>query len=163
MPPEDRTLKNSIQTADRTNKQNLAWLSTRQGPHVYKIEKSDIGFHLTFGGAMTKSELEEWYTESESALIPQHGPFGVIIDMRTLSPLPVDAHQIMVRGQAMYRKRGMQRSCVILEDAITTIQFMRLAKRSGIYKYERYIDASTHKDWQKRARNWVEHGIAPGR
>jgi hypothetical protein len=69
----------------------------------------------------------------------------------------------MVRGQSMYRGRGMQRSCVILDDAITTIQFRRLAKRSGIYKYERYIDASTHKDWLQVARKWVECGLPPRR
>jgi hypothetical protein len=45
----------------------------------------------------------------------------------------------------MYHSRGMQRSCVILQDAITTIQFMRLSRKSGIFEYERYIDASEHK------------------
>ena len=130
---------------------------------MYKIEKTDLGFHLTFGGVMTKEELQKWHEESERALATQRCPFGVIIDMRTLDPLPADAHQIMIRGQAMYREHGMQRSCVILEDAITTIQFMRLAKRSGIFKYERYIDAATHKDWAEKARKWVEHGIVPAR
>jgi len=128
---------------------------------MYKIEKNDLGFHLTFGGDMTKAELEKWYEESEQALTRQHVPFGVIIDMRTLAPLPVDAQEVMVLGQAMYRSRGMQRSCVILHDAITTIQFMRLAKHSGIFKGERYIDASAHKDWLREARNWVEHAVTP--
>jgi hypothetical protein len=127
---------------------------------MYKIEKSDLGFHLTFGGTMTKGELEKWYEESEQTLIGQRSPFGVIIDMRTLEPLPAEAQEIMVRGQAMYRSHGMQRSCVILDDAITTIQFMRLAKQSGIRKQERYIDASAHKDWLARARNWVQHAVA---
>jgi hypothetical protein len=124
---------------------------------MYKIEKSDLGFHLTFGGTVTKAELERWYDESELALKERKSPFGVIIDMRTLTPLPVEAQEIMVRGQAMYRAQGMQRSCVILGDAITTIQFMRLANRSGIRKQERYIDASTDKEWLENARNWVEH------
>lgn len=110
---------------------------------------------------MTKAELEKWYEESEQALTKAPAPFGVIIDMRTLAPLPAEAQDVMVRGQAMYRGRGMQRSCVILEDAITTIQFRRLAKRSGIFKYERYIDASIHKDWLHDARRWVEHGLPP--
>jgi len=108
---------------------------------------------------MTKAELERWYEESKQALTGPQAPFGVIIDMRTLAPLPVEAQQVMVQGQAMYRSRGMQRSCVILHDAITTIQFMRLAKHSGIFKNERYIDASAHKDWLREARNWVEHAV----
>ena len=129
--------------------------------HVYKIEKSDLGFHLTFAGAMTKAEIDKWYAESEQALKGPQAPFGVIIDMRTLGLLPVDAQGVMVRGQAMYRTRGMERSCVILDDAITRIQFMRLARQSGIFKYERYIDASAHKNWLAEARNWVSHAIAP--
>jgi hypothetical protein len=128
---------------------------------VHKIDKTDLGFNLTFAGDMTKDEIEKWYTESEQALIGQQSPFGVIIDMRTLAPLPVEAQDVMVRGQSMYRRSGMERSCVILEDAITTIQFMRLARKSGIFKYERYINASVHRDWLARARNWVRHATAP--
>ena len=128
---------------------------------MYKIDKTDLGFNLTFAGDMTKDEIEKWYTESEQALLGQQSPFGVIIDMRTLAPLPVEAQEVMVRGQSMYRSRGMERSCVILDDAITTIQFMRLARKSGIFKYERYINASEHRDWLARARNWVRHAIAP--
>jgi hypothetical protein len=97
---------------------------------VYKIDKTDLGFYLTFAGDMTKAEIEKWYAESEEVLTGQQAPFGVIIDMRTLAPLPVEAQEVMVRGQAMYRSHGMQRSCVILDDAITTIQFMRLARLS---------------------------------
>lgn len=130
---------------------------------MYKIDKTDLGFYLTFAGAMTKAEIEKWYAESEQVLKGPLAPFGVIIDMRTLALLPVDAQGVMVRGQAMYRSRGMERSCVILDDAITTIQFMRLARRSGISKYERYIDASAHKDWLAEARNWVGNAIAPAR
>ena len=128
---------------------------------MYKIERTDLGFYLTFGGDMTKDEMEKWYEDSEQVLTGQQAPFGVIIDMRTLAPLRVEAQGAMVRGQSMYRSRGMQRSCVILDDAITTIQFMRLARKSGIFKYERYIDASAHRDWLAEARNWVRHAIAP--
>lgn len=130
---------------------------------MYKIEKTNLGFHLTFAGAMTKAEIEKWYAESEEALKGQQGPFGVIIDMRTLALLPVEAQGEMVRGQAMYRSRGMERSCVILDDAITRIQFMRLARKSGIFKYERYIDASAHKNWLAEARDWVSHAVTPAR
>lgn len=130
---------------------------------MYNIAKSDLGFHLTFGGEMTKTELDKWYEESEQALQGPQAPFGVIIDMRTLAPLPIEAQQVMIRGQSMYRRRGMQRSCVILNDAITTIQFMRLAKQSGIFKHERYIDASAHRDWMREAQKWVKDAVPPAR
>ena len=128
---------------------------------MYTIEKIDLGFQLTFAGRITKAESEKWYTESEQVLKGLQAPFGVIIDMRTMGLLPVDAQAVIVRGQSMYRSRGMERSCVILDDAIMRIQFMRLARQSGIFKYERYIDASAHKHWLAEARNWVSHGIDP--
>jgi hypothetical protein len=128
---------------------------------VYKIDKTDLGFQLTFGGDMTEAELQTWYQESAGVLARMDTPFGVIIDMRTLAPLPIAAQTVMVKGQAMYRSCGMQRSCVILQDPITTIQFMRLARLSGIFKYERYIDASAHKDWRQAARDWVKDAVAP--
>jgi hypothetical protein len=135
--------------------------NARMSRQVYKIDKTDLGFFLTFAGKMTKAEIEKWYAESEQALIEQQAPFGVIIDMRTLALLPVEAQGVMVRGQSMYRRRGMERSCVILDDAITRIQFMRLARQSGIFKYERYIDASANQDWLAEAHNWVRHAIPP--
>ncbi|MGA2376777.1 MAG: hypothetical protein ABSF72_14745 [Candidatus Sulfotelmatobacter sp.] len=128
---------------------------------MYKIDRTDLGFQLTFGGDMTEAEIHTWYQESARVLAGMCLPFGVIIDMRTLAPLPVGAQAMMIKGQAMYRSRGMQRSCVILDDPITTIQFMRLAKESGIFKYERYIDASVHEDWRKTARNWVRDAVSP--
>jgi hypothetical protein len=58
---------------------------------MYKTEKTDLGFHLTFGGDITEAELETWYEESAGVLNGMHLPFGVIIDMRTLAPLPIGA------------------------------------------------------------------------
>jgi hypothetical protein len=62
---------------------------------MYKIEKTDLGFQLTFGGDMTEAELQTWYEESAGVLTGMDSPFGVIIDMRTLAPLPVEAQTVM--------------------------------------------------------------------
>jgi hypothetical protein len=81
--------------------------------------------------------------------------------MRTLVPLRPDSQALMVKGQALYRAKGMQRSAVILNDAVVTGQFMRLAKESGIYAYERYIDASNDPQWHRHAEDWVRSGVDP--
>jgi hypothetical protein len=39
---------------------------------------------------------------------------------------------------------------------ITTIQVFILVRPSGIFKSDRYIDASALKDWRQAARNWSE-------
>lgn len=156
---QKQKIKSLAGSAD--GKHNTECLSEKKGFAMYKIEKTELGFHLTFGGSITKVELERWYEESKGALRTIPIPFGVIIDMRTLNPLPEDAQSVMVRGQAMYRKSGMLRSCVILKDAITVIQFRRLAKKSGIYAHERYLDVATYPDWEQHAIDWVVRAIDP--
>lgn len=126
---------------------------------MYKIEQIDLGFKLTFGGTVTKEDLEPWFEESKNALIMCKEPFGVIVDMRNLELLPPAVQAEIVKGQMLYRESGLERSAVILSDPIVTIQFRRLAKKSGIYKYERYIDASSDAQWEKHAEEWVRSGI----
>jgi len=128
---------------------------------MYKIEKNSYGFKMTFGGAMTKEELEQWLKEAENALKTAKPPFGALIDMRTLVALRPDAQAVIVKGQGLFRAKGMQRSAVILNDPVVTGQFMRLAKESGIYAYERYIDASADPQWQRHAEDWVKTGTDP--
>jgi hypothetical protein len=126
---------------------------------MYKIEKRKGGFALTFGDTLSKEELDLWFKESERALTECTGAFGVIIDMRTLKPLSPDAQDVMVQGQSLYKKAGMERSAVLLLSPLMTMQFKRLGKESGIYAFERYIDASSDANWQKHAADWVDSGI----
>jgi hypothetical protein len=67
----------------------------------------------------------------------------------------------MVEGQTLYKSKGMNRSAVVLANPVVTQQFKRLAQQSGIYSYERYIDASTVPDWTKTAVAWVREGVDP--
>jgi hypothetical protein len=126
---------------------------------MYKLEKRPFGFALTFGGFIQKDEMEKWCSESALHLARASAQFGVLIDMRDLKPLPFDSQEIMVRGQKLYKDAGMQRSAVILNNATTTIQFIRLAKTSGIYVWERYFDASSDTKWEEKALKWIKSGI----
>jgi len=130
---------------------------------VYKIEKRPSGFLLTFGGFIEKEEMERWHSESVDALHGAVPPFGVIIDMRALQPLRPEVQGVMVEGQKKYMTAGMQRSCVIVANAITAAQFKRLARESGIYAFERYLDAENTPDWTKPAVAWVKDGVDPDR
>lgn len=130
---------------------------------MYKIEKRPPGFLLTFGGLITRDEMQKWYDESVEILKTAPSEFGIIIDMQDLKPLQRDVQSIMVEGQQAYRMKGMKRSCVILASAIIKSQFIRLAITSGIYSFERYIDASTTSNWMEQAFAWVKDGIGPDR
>jgi len=128
---------------------------------MYKIEKRPSGYLLTFGGVIAQDEMERWFAESQVALKGAVPPFGVIIDMRTLQPLRPEVQGVMVEGQKTYMAAGMKRSCVIVANAITAAQFKRLARESGIYAFERYLDAETTPDWTKPAVAWVKDGVDP--
>jgi hypothetical protein len=129
---------------------------------MYKIERKTSGYLLTFKGLIEKDEMQRWCSESRRALSTESAPqFGVIVDMRDLKPLPEDAQHEMVVGQQLYKEKGMNRSAVVLNNTVTTLQFKRLAKESGIYQWERYIDASKSPNWVDTAVAWVRDGRDP--
>ncbi len=128
---------------------------------MYKIEKKDYGYKLIFSGTIDLDEMKEWVRESEKALVSAPSNFGVLVDMRDLKPLESDAKTEMEKGQKLYKDKGMQRSAVILNSAILTVQFKNIARKSGIYQWERYLNASKVADWEKRAVDWIKNGVDP--
>lgn len=128
---------------------------------MYKIEKEDYGFKLTFGDFIKAEEMMAWVDESKNALAAAPNEFGVFIDMRTLKPLPADTQAHMEEGQRLYKGKGMIRSAVVLASATTKMQFKRIAQETGIYEWERYIDASSVPNWEKAGVSWISEGIDP--
>ncbi|QFU83649.1 hypothetical protein [Natronorubrum aibiense] len=128
---------------------------------MYTIERTAFGFRITFAGTMDERELREWAADSRKALEEAPDEFGVLVDMRELNLLSDDEQQVMRAGQQHYQDAGMVRSSVILESAVLTLQFRRLAKESGIYEWERYINAGTTDDWHQQAVDWLTDGIDP--
>ncbi|MFA6583420.1 MAG: hypothetical protein WCS77_03900 [Elusimicrobiaceae bacterium] len=128
---------------------------------MYKIDKTSYGFKLTFGGQIEADEMLKWVVDARQKLNGVSGKFGVLVDMRELKPLPLAAQAPMKEGQQAFKTKGMERSVVILKDPTTTLQFKRLAKETGIYAWERYINAGEHLDWEKIAISWITAGTDP--
>lgn len=128
---------------------------------MYSIEKAGYGFKLTFGGFIQADEMRAWVEESKKALSAAPANFSVFIDMRTLKPLPKESQPIMGEGQKLFKAKGMQRSVVILNDTITTVQFRRIAKETGIDAWERYIDASKITNWKEAGEAWLTKSQEP--
>ncbi len=128
---------------------------------MYQIQQIPEGFLLTFAGMIDAAEMRDWVSDSRIALAEAPERFGVIVDMRSLRPLPEEAQEVMVDGQGMYKQRGMERSAVAVDNAITAMQFKRLAKRSGIYRWERYISVADTPNWSDVAQAWVTQGKDP--
>ena len=129
---------------------------------MYKIEKTDYGYKLTFDDFVVADEMKAWREESAELLSGAPGQFGVLVDMRTLIPLSVAAQEQMQEGQKLYRSKGMLRSVVILDSVVTTMQFQRIGRETGIGDFERYIDASSVANWEQVGVEWITKGIDPG-
>jgi hypothetical protein len=122
---------------------------------MYRIEKMNWGYRLTFGGSCPVEEIAEWLEESRKILDDQEEEFFVFVDMRTIIPLSREAQVHMQEGQKLYKQRGMLRSVVILSSPVVAAQFQRIAGETGIGRWERYIDASTAPDWEEVGMNWL--------
>ncbi|MFH2036436.1 MAG: hypothetical protein ABIJ45_08535, partial [Candidatus Zixiibacteriota bacterium] len=129
--------------------------------NMYKIEKKEFGLWLTFGGLIYAEEMEAWYNDFKVALTDFNEDFTVFVDMRTLKPLSKEAQEFMFKGQVAAKEQGMIRSVVILNNPVTTVQFKRIAQETGIYEWERYIDASTNQDWERIGLDWLLKKIDP--
>ncbi len=128
---------------------------------MYKIEKTGYGFKLTFADFINAEEMKKWVEDSKKALLTTSSGFHIFVNMRTLKPLPADAQQYMQEGQKLYKQKGMTRSAVILASSVTKMQFKRIAQETGIYQWERYIDASSVPAWEKVGVDWLKSGIDP--
>ncbi len=128
---------------------------------MYKMEKTPFGFQNTFTGTLAVEDMKKWLEESKLKLTNSSGNFQVLIDMRGLTPLLPNAQAVLEEGQKIFKLRGMERSCVILDGPIITLQFKRIAKKTGIDAFERYIDASNDSDWKKKSILWLTKGIEP--
>lgn len=128
---------------------------------MYSVERTGYGYKLTFGDFIQPPEMKKWLDDSQAQLVGAPAKFGVLIDMRQLKPLPDESQKIMEQGQKLYKAKGMERSCVILDNPTTTMQFKRLAQQSGIYAFERYITARSTPDWMTRAMNWLTKAEDP--
>jgi len=129
---------------------------------MYEIKKTPWGYKLKFEGFIHQEEMANWVKDSETNLSNDlRGSFNVFVDMRQLKPLPDLAQEEMQKGQKLYKGKGMKRSVVVVDSATTKMQFQRIAKQTGIYQWERYVDASSNPDWEKVALDWINQGIDP--
>jgi hypothetical protein len=128
---------------------------------MYKIAKKDYGYKLIFSDMISLDEMNQWVIDSEKELLSAPSKFGVFVDMRELKPLSPVAQQRIQYGQELYKSKGMERSVVILNNSIVTLQFKRIAQDSGIYQWERYIDASSEINWEQKGIDWIEKEIDP--
>ncbi|MBU8933704.1 MAG: hypothetical protein KOO62_06820 [candidate division Zixibacteria bacterium] len=128
---------------------------------MYAIEKTEYGIHLTFGGTIPGEEMANWVREFRVVVDSIKSDYMVFVDMRDLKTLSKFAQDQMKVGQTLAREGGMVRSVVILADPKIKMQFVGIAKETGIYEWERYIDSSTEADWEEKGMLWIVGAVDP--
>jgi hypothetical protein len=127
---------------------------------VHTLEKTDYGVRLTWTGFSTLEELQRFYTTSKQLLPSLKRPWGNLINMVDAKPFPPESADLLREAQAYYRTMGMERSVVIVNSPTVAMQLRRVAKESGIFDFERYVDISKHpNDWETRAVEWLRSGV----
>lgn len=128
---------------------------------MYSIEKKDYGLKLILTGFVEAGELKQWSIDMLAAMTAASAGFCAFVDMRDCQPLPQDTQQYMLESQKKSVELGIKRVAIILDDLITTLQFRRIGKQTGLYpQYERYISAEDE-DWEQKAMDWILLGEDP--
>ena len=129
---------------------------------MYKIEIKDYGFKFTFAGFIKEFEMQEYFDKAEKTLADSGlTEYCVMVDNRDLKPLPPESKAIIDKAQRMFKQGGLIRSVLLLNNPVTTLQFKRIAKETGVYEYERFIDASQTDNYEEVGRAWLTDAIDP--
>ena len=111
---------------------------------MYRTTRESFGFEVILGGKISLDQMKQWRFESVRALVSAPESFSVLFDMRELRPSELDpeVQELLTEGRQLFRREGMLRSCVILDNFASTALYKRRARGSKEYTYERYINAS---------------------
>jgi hypothetical protein len=124
--------------------------------------KTAYGFRINAQGFVTLPEARVWFEDLKQLVGKKGGkPFGLLVDIRGQRGNPGESQEVIKEAMAWMKQAGLVRSAVVLDSTVAKIQTTRLAKTTGVYAWERYIDASKDLEWEKRAIDWIEHGIDP--
>ena len=104
---------------------------------MWTISDTDYGYKINFEGRLGAPGLKDWIEASKLRITKSN--FVVLIDLSKAGVLLQEEGKLMAEGQKLYWDRGMERSAVILDSAITKLQFKRIAAESGIISKERYF------------------------
>ncbi|MBN1173616.1 MAG: hypothetical protein JXA67_15710 [Micromonosporaceae bacterium] len=118
------------------------------------------GYKTEISAPFAPEAAASWFEDIKRVVGAPH-PFGQLVDLRGQKPYSEATNQIIEDAMRYVRQQGMQRSAVIVASAVTKMQIMRLAKETGMYDYERYFDASSDPQWERKAVDWIERGVDP--
>lgn len=123
---------------------------------------TDYGFRVHAPGFITPEEARAWLEDLKPRVLALGGrPFGLLVDSRTQRANPVETQELIREAMVWLRDHGMERSVVALDSTVALMQILRLAKATGVYAYERYVDSLKDPAWEARALAWILRAVDP--
>jgi D-serine deaminase-like pyridoxal phosphate-dependent protein len=126
-----------------------------------RVKAADYGIEIVFGGSLSREEAEDVLAELQRKLPPAGGRFGLLVDSRGARAYYAAAQEVFKRAIFLCLERGMDRSVVVHDSPIASLQARRLAIETGTLLWTRYIDADSRSDWRQAARDWLIEAIDP--
>src|SRR5262245_6580799 len=124
--------------------------------------RTEYGFRANASGYITPAEAGAWFDDLRAKVAVKKGrPFGLMVDIRGQKANPPETQEIIKQAMMWLRQNGMVRSAVVLDSAVARLMMVRMAKQTGVYQWERYIDASKDTDWESKAIDWIVHETEP--
>ncbi|XXF79031.1 hypothetical protein P2318_04555 [Myxococcaceae bacterium GXIMD 01537] len=123
--------------------------------------KTAYGFRVNAPGFLSLAETRAWFEDLKRLVGDSGRPFGLLVDIRSQRANPPESQEVIKEAMAWMKNAGLVRSAVVLDSAVAKLQTTRLAKTSGVYAWERYVDASKGTDWEQRALGWIVNGVDP--
>lgn len=124
---------------------------------MYSIERTAFGLVIKFDGFIKSDEMLQYKREIKSVLLSLPERFGIVMDMRTCKPLPKESQDILNADPELVASR-LTRSVTVVDSALTSMQFKRLAVASKVSDSKRFIDVSKIPDWEPVAERWIVDG-----
>jgi hypothetical protein len=128
---------------------------------MHKIEQTGYGYRIVFEGFLQRDDLGTFIDEMKSTIRPGGRNFPVLVDLRRAQAFPAEAQEIIKQAILYCKNIGMERACVVLSSPIAALQAKRLSKETGMDPASRYIDATSHADWEKVALDWLVRAVDP--
>ncbi len=123
---------------------------------------TEYGFRSTAPGYIIPAEARLWFEDLQTRVLGLEGrSFGLLVDSRTQKSNPPETQEIIREAMVWLREHGMQRSVVVLDSTVALIQILRIAKSTGVFSYERYLDALKDVHWERKAVDWLVRGVDP--
>jgi hypothetical protein len=128
---------------------------------MFKIERTDYGFHITLSGLSDQTEAGAYHEELARLIAEGPSPNGAIIDLREMVPPEPEALEIFNQSFRLTKKIGLKRLAAIVKSPAVKNQVLQLAFLAETDEFVRVFNVSKTEDWETFSYEWAAHGTEP--